>query len=44
MAATARTPDARLALETLASRFNLIAIQREHTEFLARALDEADEG
>jgi hypothetical protein len=42
MAATARTADARIALETLAARFAVIATQRERAEELMLNHDNAE--
>jgi hypothetical protein len=43
MAATARTADARIALETLAARFAALATKRESAEELALKSQRADE-
>ena len=43
MAATARTADARIALETLAARFVVIATQRERAEELMLNHDNAEQ-
>jgi hypothetical protein len=43
MAATARTADAKVALEALAARFVALAVERERTEAWDLNRDDADE-
>jgi hypothetical protein len=42
MAATARTADARIALETLANRFAALAAKREAAEVLEESTNQSD--